>query len=76
MNSVTWHAFYFHNSGHSEPPAWSEWIEAATEAEALNVARGHMGECLSAKLESPRWQGHPRVLVVNRDERAHGPTHH
>ena len=67
MDAFAWHAYYFEHTRGCEPPVWSEWIEAPTEEEAMDIARSHMGDCNRIHLEKPRWEGSPRGFMVTRD---------
>jgi hypothetical protein len=67
MTNHIWHAFYFEGSASSGPPVRTELIEAESEDEAAEVAKGHLGHCKRVDLAPPRWEG-PTLRVILAEE--------
>ena len=55
MATLHWHAYYYEGPEIGGPPVLSTWIEAASEDEAINIARKHDGRWRSVELVRPRW---------------------
>ncbi len=64
MTQPAWHAFYYEGMDNGRPPLRTEWIEAASETEAAQIARGRMGRCLRVELMRPRWESSQQPIVV------------
>jgi hypothetical protein len=66
MTHHIWHAFYFEGFASSGPPVRTELIEADSEDEAAEVAKGHLGPCKRVDLSPPRWeQARTRVILAD-----------
>jgi hypothetical protein len=67
MTNHIWHAFYFDGLAISGPPVRTELIEAESEDQAAEVAKGHLGHCKRVDLAPPRWE-RPHVRVIFAEE--------
>ena len=56
MPTQFWHAYYYESLNHERSPILSAWIEAASEDEAIEIARKHDGRWRSCELIRPRWE--------------------
>ena len=55
MTQPAWHAYYYEGLDTAHPPVRTEWIEAVSEDQAAQIARGRMGHCRRVELLRPRW---------------------
>jgi len=63
---LTWHAYYYDQPDNAHPPVMSDWIEAASADEAIEIARGQMGTRRRAELIRPSWETPaPPLFVVS-----------
>jgi hypothetical protein len=74
MTQPAWHAYYYEGLDTAHPPVRTEWIEAVSEDQAAQIARGRMGHCRRVELLRPRWEGSQGPIVVLSDA-ALAPPH-
>jgi hypothetical protein len=76
MTSHIWHAFYFEGSESSGPPVRTELIEAESEEEAAEVAKGHLGHCKRVDLTPPRWEASKLRVIFAEEGGSDEPSVH
>jgi hypothetical protein len=76
MTNHIWHAFYFEGFAISGPPVRTELIEAGSEDEAAEVAKGHLGLCKRVDLTPPRWEASKLRVILAEEGRSDKPSVH
>ena len=76
MAHPAWHAYYYEGLDTAHPPVRTEWIEAVSEDQAAQIARGRMGRCRRVELMRPRWEGSEGPVVVLSNSALAAPPKH
>ena len=64
MASRCWHAYYYDGPYKGRAPVMSNWIEAGSADEAIEIARRQLGTLKRVELEAPRWEERSPPLFV------------
>ena len=70
MTLFPWHAYFYDSLSQAEAPARTAIIEAGDDAEASELARAQMGQCVRVELARPVWATPGRIIVADRSREA------